>query len=232
MKNFVFDLYGTLIDIRTDEYSLRFKKRYLKYIKKFGADSTFFEKLHSMLSSFSGCEEPDFLKVISDAVKASGGSIGEGSAESAALKFRKLSTHRLKLYGGVKKLLKGLKERGAKTYLLSNAQASFTVYELKRLGIYSLFDGIELSSDFGKKKPSPEFFAHLVGKYSLDVAETVYTGNDIECDIVPSKGAGMYAVYIKSAISPARDNLSTAKQLADFATDDVSAAYRHLMNEL
>ena len=228
MKNFVFDLYGTLIDIRTDEYSEKFKTKYLKYLKKFGAGPTFFEKLYSILSSFSGCEEPDILSVLLKAVEESGGRMTKQSAEEAALKFRKLSTHRLKLYGGVKKLLKGLKSRGAKIYLLSNAQASFTVYELKRLGIYNLFDGIELSSDFGKKKPSPEFFAHLVGKYSLDVAETVYTGNDIDCDIVPSKGAGMYAVYINTAISPAQDDISRATHIADFATDDISEAYNYL----
>ena len=229
MKNFVFDLYGTLIDIRTDEYSEKFKTKYLKYLKKFGSDGTFFEKFSALLSSFSGCEEPDILSVLLKAVEESGGRMTEDEAAEAALKFRKLSTHRLKLYGGVKLLLKDLKGRGAKLYLLSNAQASFTVYELKRLGIYRCFDGIELSSDFGKKKPSPDFFRHLVDKYSLNVCDTVYTGNDIECDIVPSKGAGMYAVYIKTAISPAQDDIARAQTIADFATDDISAAYRHLI---
>ena len=229
MKNFVFDLYGTLIDIRTDEYSEKFKTKYLKYLKKFGSDGTFFEKFSALLSSFSGCEEPDILSVLLKAVEESGGSMTEQSAAEAALKFRKLSTHRLKLYGGVKRLLKDLKGRGAKLYLLSNAQASFTVYELKKLGIYRCFDGIELSSDFGKKKPSPDFFAHLIDKYSLDISDTVYTGNDIECDIVPSKGAGMYAVYINTAISPAQDDIARAQTIADFATDDISAAYRHLI---
>lgn len=229
MKNFVFDLYGTLVDIRTDEHSQNFKNKYLKYIKTFGADDTFFEKFFEILSAFSGCEEPDIVQVIRGAVMSSGGSITESEAAEAALIFRKLSTHKIKLYSGVKRLLKGLKKSGAKVYLLSNAQAAFTVYELKKLGIYAYFDGIELSSDFGKKKPSPEFFNNLIDKYSLNVGETVFTGNDLACDIIPSKGAGMYAVYIKSAISPADDNLLKAQSLADFATGDTSTAYRHLI---
>ena len=230
MKNFVFDLYGTLVDIRTDEHSQKFKNKYLKYIKNFGADGTFFENFFGLFSAFSDCDEPDIVQIIIGAVKASGGCITEDEAVKAALIFRKLSTHRLKLYRGVKGLMKKLKGRGAKIYLLSNAQAAFTIYELKKLGIYRYFDGIELSSDFGKKKPSPEFFANLIGKYSLDIGETVFTGNDIRCDVIPSKNTGIYAVYIKTAISPAEDDLSRAQSLADFATDNTSTAYRHLLD--
>lgn len=229
MKNFVFDLYGTLVDIRTDEHSQSFKNKYLKHIKNFGADGTFFEKFFEILSAFSGFDEPDILQVIQGAVTASGGSITDSEAEEAALNFRKFSTHKLKLYSGVKRLLKGLKRSGAKVYLLSNAQAAFTVYELKKLGIYGCFDGIELSSDFGKKKPSPEFFAYLIDKYSLNIGETVFTGNDLACDIIPSREAGMYTVYVKTAISPADDNLLKATNIADFATDSTSTAYRHLI---
>ena len=229
MKNFVFDLYGTLVDIRTDEHSPEFKAKYLKFLKKFGADGTFFEKFFGILSSFGECDEPDVVQVLQSALKDSGGSISRKEAEVAALKFRKLSTHRLKLYRGVKTLLKKLKKGGAKLYLLSNAQAVFTVYELKKLGLYGFFDGIELSSDFGSKKPSPDFFKHLIDKYSLNPSSTVFTGNDLNCDIVPSKGAGMYAVYIKTAISPASDELSKAQSIADFATDDTAAAYSHLI---
>lgn len=230
MKNFVFDLYGTLVDIRTDEHSQKFKTKYLKYLKKFGADGNFFENFNAELSAFSGCDEPDIVQVICSAVKASGGSMTQREAVESALKFRKLSTHKLKLYGGVKGLLNGLKASGAKVYLLSNAQAVFTLYELKKLGIYCLFDGIELSSDFGKSKPSPEFFAHLIKKYSLDASQTVFTGNDLKCDIIPSKEAGMTSVYIKSAISPAEDDLAKAKELASFASDDIKAVYKHLIS--
>ena len=232
MKNFVFDLYGTLVDIRTDEHSRKFQDSYLKYLKKrYGADDTFFKNFFDALSEYSGFTEPDIVRVLYGAVIKSGGSITEVQTKEAALKFRKLSTHKLKLYRGVKQLLKDLKKRGANTYLLSNAQSVFTVYELKKLGIYSCFVGIELSSDFGEKKPSPHFFKHIVNKYSLNISETVYTGNDIACDIIPSKEAGMYAVYIKSAISPSQDTLDKAQQLADFETDGkFSEVARHLIS--
>ena len=224
-------MYGTLVDIRTDEFSCKFQQKYLKYLsKKFGADGSFFRHFFEELAEFSGFEEPDIVRILCGAVAASGGSITESEGEEAALKFRKLSTHKLKLYRGVKRLLNALKSQGKKLYLLSNAQSVFTVYELKKLGLYNYFDGIELSSDFGEKKPSPAFFEHALKKYSLNPAQTVYTGNDISCDIVPSKAAGLYAVYIKSAISPADDDLESAQKLANFATDEgFSAVSKHLI---
>ena len=217
MKYYVFDLYGTLVDIRTDEYSQKFKEKYQKYLSKnYGADGTFFERFTESLNSFTGFTEPDIVHVLHGCVIASGGNMSEKEAEAAAVHFRKLSTHKLRLYRGARKLLKGLKSKGAKIYLLSNAQAAFTVPELKKLGIYGYFDGIELSSDFGEKKPSPSFFKHVIAKYGLDVSKTVYTGNDISSDIVPAKNAGMCAVYIKSGISPADDSLAEAGKIADF----------------
>ena len=33
-QNYIFDLYGTLIDIHTDEYSKNFYKKYAKYVSK------------------------------------------------------------------------------------------------------------------------------------------------------------------------------------------------------
>ena len=230
----MFDLYGTLVDIRTDEYSQKFKNSYAKYIaEEWGADASFFEKLSAGLARYGGFSEPDFVPVLCDAVNASGGRISACGAVEAAQKYRTLSTRKLKLYHGVVNLLKVVKKSGAKTYLLSNAQAVFTLHELKILGIYDYFDAVVLSSDFGQKKPSPDFFAHLISKYSLDVSKTVFTGNDLECDIVPAKRAGMYAVYFKSAISPAGDTLAQARQIADFAAEgSFTAVANHLITLL
>ena len=35
-KNYIFDLYGTLIDVRTDEYSKNFFKKYSKWLRSQG----------------------------------------------------------------------------------------------------------------------------------------------------------------------------------------------------
>lgn len=221
MKNFVFDLYGTLVNIKTDENSPAFIKSMQKY---FGSDDfpERYKTLCSLLEKGEEYCEIDLIKVFEK--------LAPGNAQRAADFFRRKSRKRLRLYRGVRGLLKKLKAKGAKLYLLSNAQACFTVNELKKLRIYGLFDGIELSSDFGKKKPSAEFFGHIIAKYALDRGNTVYVGNDFNSDILGAKKAGLNAVYIKSNCSPQGDSLNKIFQVADFATDSFKKLSGYLLS--
>lgn len=219
---FIFDLYGTLVDIRTDETSPRFKKRFLKKCGSlFGTADFFGEYARRTEDAQKSCEyaEPDVLKIFSDIAEVGGNTISSEEALYATKIFRKFSRSRLKLYPGVKGLLSSIKRRGAKIYILSNAQSCFTLEEIKKLGLDKFADGIELSSDFGYKKPSEKFFAYFIDKYSADVKRAVYIGNDISSDVVGAKGVGLTSVYIHTAISPRADSLEKAEKVAAYATD-------------
>ena len=188
MTSFIFDLYGTLADIRTDETSEKFRKRMAKH---FGY-TDFWERYISLCAGLETGEE--YCEIdLSEVFKE----LSPNAPAQAAKYFRNKSRSRLKLYAGVRPLLKKLKAKGARLFILSNAQACFTTEELKKLKLTQYFDGIEISSDFGKKKPSPEFFGHIVNKYSLDKSQTVYIGNDLRADILGAKTAGLNAAYIK-----------------------------------
>ena len=215
MKNFVFDLYGTLVDIKTDEGNKKFASGMEKYFKKLGAEN-FWEQYKKLCVNTEPDGEVDLIKVFSQIL----GGADSGTVLKAARYFRKKSTKRLKVYKGVRGLLTKLKESGGKIFLLSNAQSCFTLYELEKLKLTSCFDGILLSSDFGYKKPSKKFFEHLIAKYLLNPSECIYTGNDIACDILGAKAVGFKTAYIKSNISPKEDSLENAEKYADFAAAD------------
>jgi len=228
MKNFVFDLYGTLVDIKTDETSAKFKTAMSRYFKRLGVEN--FWTLYNTLckeADKGGENEFDLLAVFKEIL----GGNGE-KAFAAAQYFRKKSRSRLKVYRGARELLKSLKNRGAKIYLLSNAQSCFTLPELEKLKLTRYFDGILISSDFGKKKPSPEFFGAVIEKYSLERGQTVYTGNDYKADILGAKAAGLSAAYIKSNLSPGNDDLRTVKNNADFATDEFKQLSEYLLSSV
>ncbi|MBD5632692.1 MAG: HAD family hydrolase [Clostridia bacterium] len=225
MKNFVFDIYGTLVDIKTDEQSSRFKRRFSAYFNKHNKNGVdFFAEYFSRCAQKDngGDSELDLFAVFKEIC-------GESEATEIAQKFRSLSRSRLKVYRGIKKLLKTLKGGGAKLYILSNAQTCFTLPELEKLKLMKYFDGVEISSEFGKKKPSKEFFEHVVNKYSLEKSETVYIGNDFVCDILGAKSAGLKAVYISSNLSPETDELAKISEVADFVTDKVSELKNYLI---
>lgn len=229
--NFVFDLYGTLIDIHTDESNAKFRAAVQKYFNRFNGGTVDFWAEYARLCARAETGEK-FCEIDLFAVfkKLTGGADDKTVLKSATY-FRKKSRRKLKVYGGVKWLLKELRSRGAGVYLVSNAQACFTVEELKKLKLTRYFNGVVISSDFGKKKPSVEIFKYALQKFKLDPRETVYIGNDIAADVCGAKAAGMRTAYIKSNLSPADDSLAAAEEQADFATDDFYKLSRFLLAE-
>lgn len=110
--------------------------------------------------------------------------------------FRALSLERLALYEGAKELLVRLRQAGKGVYLLSNAQRMFTEPEMRVLGIYDKFDGILYSSDVGVKKPSPYFFRALFDRYGLKPEESVMVGNDRFSDVEGARRFGVDCIYV------------------------------------
>ena len=224
MKNIAFDLYGTLVDIHTDESAPHFIQNINRFVKERFDVADFFRQYHALCKKLPANDEDEsdlfrlFVQILGS----------ETDAAIVATQFRNLSRDKLQVYRGVTVLLHELRAQGIHLYLLSNAQSCFTHDELKALQLDSCFDGIELSSDFGKKKPSMQFFEHLLLKYSLDKNETLYVGNDLNADIRGAKRAGMKAAYIHSNLSPADDTLAQAKRLADFVTDKFEALSEYL----
>ena len=198
IKNVVFDFYGTLIDISTDESKEGFfeaVEEAFKDIKSF--DGKLKEKYISLcLEKQKEVEEIELLDVFKELYD-----VDDEMASKIALKFRLLSTNKMRLYRGVKKLLKWLNKHEYNVYLLSNAQSCFTVPEMNMLGIVDYFNKRYLSSDYGVKKPNPKFFNRLIDDNNLVKEETVMIGNDANCDIKGAKNVGLKAIYMETETS-------------------------------
>ena len=210
MKNFVFDLYGTLVDIHTDENSLVFWRSIAKYYRGKGAKYsgrglkrryTMLVKNYEDRLGGENCEI-ELRNVFRDLYSEKGVEVTEKLIDDTAFYFRKRSTKYIRLYDGAKEALLELKTAGAKVYLLSNAQYSFTVPELKLLGIYELFDDIFISSEVGAEKPDRRFYQALSEKHGLRADETIMTGNEGTADIEGAKNMGWSTIYIRSSCSP------------------------------
>ena len=83
-------------------------------------------------------------------------------------------------------------------YILSNAQASFTQFELKKLGLPKYFNGIVLSSKYGVAKPSATFFDIILEKYHLEKSECIYVGNDLHSDILGANNAQIHNIWLNT----------------------------------
>ncbi|MDD6051104.1 MAG: HAD family hydrolase [Clostridiales bacterium] len=210
----IFDLYGTLVDIHTEENDLVWDKTAL-YFGYYGAPctgkelKTDFESVMTSRESVAGQSYevyPDipFDEVMADLFRARG--VTENAnvlGFNAAQVFRVASTEYIRLYDRVLESLDALRQKGFRLWLLSNAQRSFTAYELRLLGLDTRFDRIYLSSDYQCRKPDGRFFSALLEGEHLDASRCLMIGNDRETDIAGATAAGLSTLYMHTNLTPA-----------------------------
>ena len=213
--NIIFDLYGTLINIHTDEEDISVWKHMCDFYAKHGVKynpaglrSRYKRQVRraeqAMAKKKFKFPEIQILDVFEQLTKKKD-QTADDCAEltvMAAQEFRRASTEYIRLYDGAKELLAALRETGKKVYLLSNAQRIFTAYELKLLGLEPYFDDIFLSSSCKVKKPDTRFFHLLLDKHHILPEESIMIGNDAVSDIKGAKEVGLHTFYIHSIISP------------------------------
>ena len=207
-QNYIFDLYGTLIDIHTDESSKNFFKKYAKWLRKQGYyfDWKHFGYLYTTIEQkyrknaekigYARCPEIEIEDVFDDVFLAKGYDLTELQIKWLCVSFRRISLIYLRLFPDTLACLEGLKRAGKKIYLLSNAQRSFTWQELELTGIEPYFDAILISSDEGCMKPDPLFYNICCERYHLDKAQSVMIGNELKSDMAGAKAAGIDGFYI------------------------------------
>lgn len=210
-KNYIFDLYGTLVDIHTDEGKTELWEKLSLFYGYYGAvyqPEELQEAYQAMVAqeknsySHEAYPEIELEYVFQKLFEKKGIKADMELSVHAGQFFRILSTEYVKLYDGTKEMLAKLHEEGKKVYLLSNAQEIFTSYELRYLGLTPYFDDIFISSTCQCKKPDTKFYQMLIDKHKLKIEECLMIGNDNTTDIAGAKELGMDSLYIHSNLSP------------------------------
>lgn len=227
-QTYVFDLYGTLLDIHTDEGDTFVWEKLSLYYGYQGAVYLAEELQDSYLKlvkagtttasdSHEAYPEIDITKVFQKLYQNKGIEPDEHVLRATSQFFRILTTQYLRLYPGTIEMLQDLRKQGKRIILLSNAQRVFTEQEMRLLGIWDLFDTIYISSDYGTKKPDQEFFRLLVEDAEIDLTKSLFVGNDSRTDIKGAMTLGMDTFYVNSNISPQNDRAADATyQIEDF----------------
>ena len=213
--NYVFDLYGTLIDIRTDQTSPALWKALADLYRRYGAvwrpedmRKRFLETDAALRAETARRLETRWPEIRQEEVfrrlylEAAESPLPETETDAwlygIASAFRALSMRRIRLFPGVMKMLRGLKEGGNRVYLLSNAQRIFTLPEIRYLGLIPCFDAMVISSDHGLCKPDPRLLEGLIRDCGLDPEETVMIGNEPGSDMGIAARCGVGGVLFNS----------------------------------
>ncbi len=226
MKNFIFDLYNTLIDIRTDEHRETTWAPVVDYFAMKGMKRVTrrqlcdgYDRYWKLYLERAEAErkyrypECDAVSIFESIARSVGGKLTRAQAVEALCIMRRASVVHMKLFDGTIDLLHELKSRGARLYLLSNAQSAFTLDEIEECGLEGEFDGVMLSSDCGVRKPDPEFFGMLFDRYGLNKNESVMVGDDMTNDVGGAERFGIRGVWTGGgAVAHAEELLALAEE--------------------
>lgn len=206
---FLFDLYGTLIDLRTDEWAPKTWKKWLKWMderrikhpdmitfrREFFKMDREFRKIALAEGQFE-VPEIDVTKIYEILFAKYGNKLSKEAILEASWEFRKASTQYIKLFPGTKEYLKSLKDKGKTVIILSNAQASYTEPEIKMFELDKMVDDYFMSSDYKCMKPDAMFFGLAIDKYKLDKSRTIMIGDSMANDVEGAIKAGIAGFLI------------------------------------
>ncbi|MCX7173342.1 MAG: HAD family hydrolase [Proteobacteria bacterium] len=208
IKGILFDLYGTLIDIETDESMEEIYRGIAHYLTYHGVylhrgrvQHSYYQIMKQQKEA-SGEEYPEIdVKAIWNAfLKQEGIQAAEQRAHLAkvlAHLYRGISRKRLQLYPGVEAVLDELRKRYA-LGLVSDAQPCFALPEIRAVGLDGYFDPVVISAPLGYRKPDRRIFEKALEHMKLTPAEVIYIGNDMFRDIHGARQLGIKTIFIDS----------------------------------
>ncbi len=214
-KNYIFDLYGTLIDIHTDEKNPKLWEYMSVYLEENFGTKIEPKKLNQeylklckseekKLAKENGSKYPE-IKIEWVFEMLIGKPVSDEEMRKLCNSFREVSREKLKRYEGVAEALTAIKDAGCNIYLLSNAQRRFTEKELDDTDLTKYFDDIFISSDKGIKKPDGKFLQELIDKHSLIKEECVMIGNEVLADVGVATAVGIDAIFLNTYNHPSWD---------------------------
>jgi len=208
-----FDLYGTLIDILTDEYDpgvYSALSRYLSYhsvnISPEEFRKTYFEDIQRQLKqSQESCPEVDVFKIFWNMMQRYGhGDCSKSVVADTAKLFRSLTIRRFGVFAGVDNVLASLFGK-VELAIISDAQWIFAEPEMAMLGLRPFFKCVVLSSRMGFKKPDVRLFDLAMRKLAATPEASIYIGDNPQKDMEGAKRAGMKFILFGSGWKPNSD---------------------------
>lgn len=208
IKGILFDLYGTLIDIETDEGMEEIYRgiaHFLTYhgvhLHRWEVRDHYYRIMHQQRDQ-SGEEHPEIIvEDIWDTFLEEQG-VRPASARfrlalTLAQLYRGISRKRLGLYPGVKEVLDHLR-LSYRLALVSDAQPCFARPEIRAVGLEAYLNPVVISAEYGFRKPDPRLFQAALDGLRLSPGEVIFVGNDMHRDIFGATQIGIKTIFFAS----------------------------------
>jgi len=208
IKGILFDLYGTLIDIETDESLEEIYRAIAHYLTYHGiylhrgeVRNRYWEILRQQKEeSKEEYSEIDVEAIWNTFLKNEGLEplpSRQNLAVTLAQLFRGISRTRLRLYPEVKRILDELRP-GYLLGIISDAQPCYALPEIRAARLEGYFDPVIISAPRGYRKPDPRLWGEALQIMKLNPSQAVYVGNDMYRDIFGAQRVGIRTIFVDS----------------------------------
>jgi putative hydrolase of the HAD superfamily len=199
----LFDLYGTLLDIQTDEHQPELWQTLARYLRYQGlpADAERLQKSFAEMvdrgqqDSSEKYPETDVRGVFGKIVQELGCLQPEPFSTDVSMLFRALSIIRMDLFDDTLPSLRSLRGR-FQLGLVSDAQRVFLVPEIEMTGLAPLLDVVVISTDHGFHKPDPRLFDSALSLLGVEAQHAVFVGDSVRRDMCGAENANIPAVLL------------------------------------
>ena len=199
----IFDLYLTLIDIRTNEGKDEVWDTLSMFAAYHGRDigAGHFKREYESAVEHHLRESPEKhpevdLKAVFAKILSVKPPMQEFLPEAFCKLFRVLSRERFGLFPETFPVLNAIREAGLPMALVSNAQRVFTLDEMRMLGLVDYFKAVVFSSDYGFQKPDARLFSMACTSIGVDPKSAVYVGDNPDVDPGGPIELGMKAIIL------------------------------------
>ena len=200
IKAFIFDLGNTLIEYPAPE---KLKENCSKFANDMKIDMELLDKMHEFLmedrrAGFNTFKEATVERALSRALKEGGHQFAEARILEMMEEIYHFGFGRFAYpVDGAVQLMEFLEKRGIKTGIVSNTPfpGSFFKKDLEKFGLLHYFQTFVWSSEFGKRKPSPDIFKKALNDLGVSPSEAVYVGDKLDRDVAGSRGVGMQSIW-------------------------------------
>jgi len=208
IKGILFDLYGTLIDIETDESLEEIYRAIAHYLTYHGiylhrgeVRNRYWEILRQQKEeSKEEYSEIDVEAIWNTFLKNEGLEplpSRQNLAVTLAQLFRGISRTRLRLYPEVKRILDELRP-GYLLGIISDAQPCYALPEIRAARLEGYFDPVIISAPRGYRKPDPRLWGEALQIMKLNPSQAIYVGNDMYRDIFGAQRVGIRTIFVDS----------------------------------
>lgn len=216
----IFDLEGTLI-YRGWEPEPELEREKCAAVAAFAArelgcrdPDTLAERLLGFrLEGWRSIDEDKVERLAVDAVKKAFSSAGLPTDEAILSRAERMlfepEVRQSRLYPGARDMLETLRGEGLRLGMISNFPSHQVVLDVTRkLEIEGYFDPLVTSAGFGKIKPHPSIFAHVLDAWSIPAASAVMVGDTLSADVLGAHAVGMRAILVQVEPNPINERLS------------------------